>query len=150
MNSCLPWLSMHHSVSGQRVSEEKKAISHCIHTWCYNRSESAVNVVRQYASEQGMDGLMDEGEELGCKRWRNSPGVVEGSEDVRKFNKPGCDLPCWFSATTVTSYSVFQSRPLRRMCPLVLGTRTSSFQAKSSLYIKHNQWGNLQTQRSFR
>lgn len=30
MNSCLPWLSMHHSSSGQRTSE-KKVTSHCIH-----------------------------------------------------------------------------------------------------------------------
>lgn len=39
----------------------KKAISHCIHVlhWCYNSSESAVNVVRQYVSERGMDRQTD-------------------------------------------------------------------------------------------
>lgn len=132
---------MHHSASGQRVSEKKKKGDFSLHscTRCYNSSESAVNVVCQCASERGMDGRMDGGEEWRCKRRRNSPGVAEGSEDVRMLSEPGCDLPCWFSATTVTSYSVFQSRPVSRTCPLELWTRSSFFQVKSSLCIQHNQ-----------
>lgn len=44
-------------------------------------------------------------------RMKIVPGMVVGSEAVLPDTTPGSDLPCWFSATTWTSYSVFHSRP---------------------------------------
>lgn len=57
------------------------------------------------------------------------PGMVLGSVDVLKESTPGSDLPCWFSATTWTSYSVSQSRPLSTTYSLLCGMRISGFQS---------------------
>lgn len=62
------------------------------------------------------------------------PGIVLGSVDVLKERTPGSDLPCWFSATTCTSYSVSQSRPLSTTYSLLWGMRISGFQSVPCFY----------------
>ena len=68
--------------------------------------------------------------------WGFVPGTVVGSVVVLKARVAGSDLPCWFSASTCTSYSVFQSRPLSTTYSLMLGRRISGFQSDACFWGK--------------
>lgn len=73
------------------------------------------------------------------------PGMVVGSEAVLKERMPGSDLPCWFSATTWTSYSVFQSRPLSTTYSLSWGQRISGFQSDTCFWERNVERTKLKT-----
>lgn len=102
------------------------------HVWCHYSSESSVKIS---VLDIGGEGEHREGGMEGeTERWR-LPVVAAGSGEVLKVRVPGLDLPCWFSATTNTSYSVSHSRPVSIMYSLTLGRRISGFQSGSSLCV---------------
>lgn len=62
--------------------------------------------------------------------------MAVGWAEVLNTKRAALDLPCWFSATTKTSYSAFQSRDLSMTWSLPDGSLISGFHSEDSFWEK--------------